>query len=154
GPQPTGWAPLLPGAAQRLPRRDGSRRLRRALPPQAFPKGFPDGRTHARRADEGDSVRLVAGAGKTARRAHDAGPGLGPPHRVSAWAAAQGIARGPVARAEPSNEIGAKPQRLRQRALPDALVPLDAVGCQQAIARALVAGGGDVVRTVKDNPPK
>src|SRR3954454_561029 len=37
--------------------------------------------------------------------------------------------------------------------LTDALVTIDAMGCQKEIARDIVAGGGDFVIAVKDNQP-
>jgi len=50
-----------------------------------------------------------------------------------------------------SNEITAMPQLLELLDLHGALVTIDAMGCQQAIAEGIVARGGDYVLTVKGN---
>ena len=125
-----------------------------ALKPEAFQKCFQDWIAHAIRTDEGGPARLVAIDGKTCRRSHDAAHGLGPLHIVSAWASEEGIALGQVATEEKSNEITAIPLLLKQIELTDALVTIDAMGCQKEIARDIVEGGGDFVIAVKDNQPK
>jgi predicted transposase YbfD/YdcC len=136
-----------------IPSRDCIRRLLMALKPEAFQKCFEDWVAHAIRADAGGPDRLVAIDGKTCRGSHDAAHGLGPLHIVSAWASEEGIALGQVATEEKSNEITAIPLLLEQIDLTDALVTIDAMGCQKEIARDIVAGGGDFVIAVKDNQP-
>jgi predicted transposase YbfD/YdcC len=59
---------------------------------------------------------------------------LGALHVVSAWASEEGIALGQVATEEKSNEIAAIPQLLEQIDPTHALVAIDAMGCQKAIA--------------------
>jgi predicted transposase YbfD/YdcC len=61
---------------------------------------------------------------------------------------------GQVATEEKSNEIAAIPELLKQIALTDSLITIDAMGCQKEIARDIVNGGGDFVISVKDNQPK
>lgn len=61
---------------------------------------------------------------------------------------------GQVATEEKSNEITAIPQLLKQIELKNAVITIDAMGCQKAIARQIVKGGGDFVIAVKDNQPK
>lgn len=73
---------------------------------------------------------------------------------VSAWASEEGIALGQVATEEKSNEITAIPQLLDQIDRKDALITIDAMGCQKEIAKRIVAGEGDFVIAVKDNQPK
>ena len=124
-----------------------------ALKPEAFPKGVQDWITHALRTEAGGSARLLALEGKTCRRSHDAGHGLGPWHSVRAWAREEGIALGQVATDQKSNEITAIPQLLEQIELPPTLITSDAMGCQKAIARQIVDGGGDLVIAVQDNQP-
>ncbi len=53
-----------------------------------------------------------------------------------------------------SNEITAIPQLLGQIELAGTLITIDAMGCQKEIVKQVVAGGGDCVIAVKDNPPK
>jgi predicted transposase YbfD/YdcC len=137
-----------------VPSRDCIRRLLLALKPDAFQKCFQEWISHSIRTDEGGPARLAAIDGKTCRRSHDAAQGLGPLHIVSAWAAEEGIALGQVATDDKSNEITAIPVLLRQIDLADALVTIDAMGCQKEIAHAIVEGGGDFVIAVKDNQPK
>jgi predicted transposase YbfD/YdcC len=136
-----------------VPSRDCIRRLLMALQPQAFQKCFQDWIARAIRTDADGPARLVAIDGKTCRRSHDADRGLGPLHLVSAWASEEGVALGQVATDQKSNEITAIPQLLKQIELTDALVTIDAMGCQKEIARDIVTGGGDFVIAVKDNQP-
>jgi predicted transposase YbfD/YdcC len=81
------------------------------------------------------------------------GAGLGPLHLVSAWATQAKVCLGQVAVAGKSNEITAIPELLRMLDLRGALVTLDAMGCQKALARQVVDQGGDYCFTVKDNQP-
>ena len=78
---------------------------------------------------------------------------LGALHLVSAWATEQHLTLGQVATAEKSNEITAIPELLDLLELHDALVTIDAMGCQKAIASKIIERGGDYVLTVKDNQP-
>ena len=55
--------------------------------------------------------------------------------------------------AEKSNEITAIPDLLALLDLQGAMVSIDAMGCQKAIAQAIVDAGGDDVLTLKDNHP-
>ena len=76
-------------------------------------------------------------------------------HIVSAWASEEGVALGvEIATDEKSNEITAIPQLLEQINLPDALVTIDAMGCQKDIVEQIVAGQGDFAIAVEDNQPK
>jgi predicted transposase YbfD/YdcC len=145
-----GFLPLANG----IPSRDCIRRLLMALKPEAFQECFQAWISQAIQAEEGGPARLIAIDGKTCRRSHDAANGLGPLHIVSAWASEEGVALGQVATEEKSNEITAIPQLLKQIDLSNALITIDAMGCQKEIARDIVDGGGDFVISVKDNQPK
>ncbi len=137
-----------------IPSRDCIRRLLMMLQPEAFQKSFQGWIAQAVATDDNGPARLVAIDGKTCRRSHDAAQGLGPLHIVSAWASEEGIALGQVATEQKSNEITAIPQLLKQIELTNALITIDAMGCQKEIARDIVAGGGDFAIAVKDNQPK
>jgi predicted transposase YbfD/YdcC len=137
-----------------IPSRDCIRRLLMALKPEAFQECFRDWVAHAIQPAEGGPGPLIAIDGKTNRRSHDASQGLGPLHIVSAWSSEEGIALGQVATEEKSNEITAIPRLLERIDLTDAVITIDAMGCQKEIARDIVAGGGDFVISVKDNQPK
>ena len=147
------WLKSFLALTNGIPSRDCIRRLLMALQPQAFQKCFRDWIQQAIRTGEGGPARLVAIDGKTNRRSHDAGQGLGPLHLVSAWASEEGIALGQVATEAKSNEITAIPVLLTQLELTDTLVTIDAMGCQKEIARQITDGGGDFVIAVKDNQP-
>src|SRR5262245_13760525 len=94
-------------------------------------------------------VGHIAIDGKTLRGS--AGAQLGPLHLVSAWATQAKLALAQVAVDGKSNEIAAIPQLLELLDLNGALVTIDAIGCQKAIAKQVVAGGGDYVLVVKGN---
>ncbi len=77
--------------------------------------------------------------------------GVGSLQLVSAWATAARVTLGQVAVAGTSNEITAIPRLLDLLDLGGTLVTIDAIGCQKAMARKIVAGGGDDVLVVKGN---
>jgi predicted transposase YbfD/YdcC len=94
-------------------------------------------------------VDHIAIDGKTLRGSTDSR--LGPLHLVSAWATQAHLTLAQVAVDGKSNEITAIPQVLELLDLHGALVTIDAIGCQKAIAKQVVAGGGDYVLIVKGN---
>jgi predicted transposase YbfD/YdcC len=136
-----------------IPSRDCIRRLLVMLKPEAFQRCFQAWIADAIPVAADTPERLISIDGKTCRGSHDAAKGLGALHIVSAWASEEGIALGQVATEEKSNEITAIPLLLEQIELTDALVTIDAMGCQKGIARDIVDGGGDFVIAVKDNQP-
>jgi predicted transposase YbfD/YdcC len=91
----------------------------------------------------------IAIDGKTLRGS--AGADLGPLHLVSAWATAANLTLAQVPVDGKGNEITAIPPLLALLDLDGALVTIDAIGCQKAIAKQIVAGGGDYVLAVKGN---
>jgi predicted transposase YbfD/YdcC len=76
---------------------------------------------------------------------------LGPLHLVSAWATEAKLSLGEVAVEGKSNEIKAIPELLKLLDLKGALVTIDAIGCQKAIAQQIVDKGGDYLLAVKAN---
>jgi predicted transposase YbfD/YdcC len=137
-----------------VPAKDVFRRVLCALQPDAFQRCFNTWiaalRAKAELATE-DSRPTFAVDGKTLRRSHDARKGLGPLHSVSVWASEYGITLAQVATEEKSNEITAIPQVLRLVDLTGAIVTIDAMGAQKAIAAQIVEGGGDYVLALKRN---
>ncbi len=97
--------------------------------------------------------RGVAIDGKALRRSHDRAAGKGALHLVSAWATDSGLVLGQVATDAKSNEVTAIPALLKLLALEGAVVTIDAMGCQTAIAAQVVAQGADYVLALKDNQP-
>ena len=75
----------------------------------------------------------------------------GPLHLVSAWATEANLSLGEVAVEGKSNEIKAIPELLKLLDLKGALVTIDAIGCQKAIAQQIVDKGGDYLLAVKAN---
>jgi predicted transposase YbfD/YdcC len=137
-----------------IPSRDCVRRVLSSLKPEAFQRCFGEWIAESFSSDDDDAARHIAIDGKTLRRSHNRGAGLGPLHVVSAWASRQGLALGQLATEEKSNEITAIPELIDQIDVSGAVVTIDAMGCQRQIAAKIVAAGGDYVLAVKDNQPK
>src|SRR5262249_47520119 len=137
-----------------VPRKDVFRRVLMALKPAAFQACFARWlqslRTEAV-AETGVEQPVLAVDGKTARRSHDRSHGLGALHWVSAWASEYGLSLGPAACAEKSNEITAIPDLLALVDIKGAIVTIDAMGAQKAIAEQIIAGGADFVLALKGN---
>jgi predicted transposase YbfD/YdcC len=137
-----------------IPGKDVFRRVLCALKPDAFQQCFANWiaalRANAALATEIDRPTLAVD-GKTLRRSHDAKKGLGPLHSVSVWASEYGITLAQVATDEKSNEITAIPAVLQLVDLAGAIVTIDAMGTQKAIAQQIVEGGGDYVLALKRN---
>ena len=76
---------------------------------------------------------------------------LAPLHLVSAWAVEANLSLGQVPVDGKSNEITAIPMVLELLNLKGALVTIDAMGCQKAIAGKIIAGEGDYLLSVKAN---
>jgi predicted transposase YbfD/YdcC len=94
---------------------------------------------------------VLAIDGKTLRRSHDRENGLGALHSVSVWASEYGLSLGQVACAEKSNEITAIPELLRLVDIQGAIITIDAMGTQKAIAEEIIAGKADYVLALKGN---
>jgi predicted transposase YbfD/YdcC len=93
---------------------------------------------------------VVAIDGKTVRRSGGKA-GKGASHMVSAFAASQRLVPGPVKVAEKSNEIVAIPKLLDMLVIEGAIVTIDAMGCQRAIARKIIEKKADYVFGPKGN---
>lgn len=96
---------------------------------------------------------IIAIDGKTSRRTHARSKGRAPLHMVSAWASRQRLVLGQEAVDAKSNEITAIPLLLERLELTGALVTIDAMGTQAAIAETIVARGGDYLLALKGNRP-
>ena len=129
-----------------IPSHDTFERVFNRLNPQAFQACF---REWVQAITAALRIKHVAIDGKTLRGSGSAK--LGPLHLVSAWATAQHLSLGQVAVGAKSNEITAIPALLDLLDLNGALVTIDAMGCQKAIARKVVDQGGHYALTVKDN---
>jgi predicted transposase YbfD/YdcC len=99
------------------------------------------------------SDRVVAIDGKTLRGSADCERGRAAIHMVSAWATANKLSLGQVVVGEKTNEITAIPELLQLLDIAGALVTIDAMGCQKAIADQIREREADYVLAVKENPP-
>ncbi|KAA5594932.1 ISAs1 family transposase, partial [Blastochloris sulfoviridis] len=98
----------------------------------------------------GAPADVIAIDGKTLRRSakRDAKAAV---HMVSAFAARQRLVLGQVKVADKSNEIVAIPQLLSLLSIEGAIVTIDAMGCQRAIAAQILAQKADYVLALKGN---
>ena len=94
---------------------------------------------------------VVAIDGKALRRTIARTTGRARLHLVSAWATSHGLTLGQEAVAEKSNEITAIPALIRRLDLKGAIVTIDAMGCQQEIAREIRQAEADYVLALKGN---
>lgn len=137
-----------------VPRKDVFRRVLSALQPAAFQACFADWLNALRAkaaAATGVEQPILAVDGKTLRRSHDRKNGLGALHSVSVWAGEFGLTLAQVACEQKSNEITAIPEVLRLVDLTGAIITIDAMGAQKAIAKQIVDGGADYVLALKRN---
>jgi len=104
-----------------------------------------------------DRHDLIAIDGKTSRRTHDKRKGLKALHTLSAYASNARLVLGQLSVPEKTNEITAIPELLDHLAETDqlkgALVTIDAMGCQVAIADKIVEHQADYLLALKGNQP-
>ena len=120
-----------------------------ALDPEAFKTCF-QAWVETLRAKE---PAIIAVDDKTSRRSHARSKGRMPLHTVSAWATRQRLVLGQEATEAKSNEITAIPLLLQRLDLHGAIVTIDAMGTQTAIAQTILDGGGAYVLALKENWP-
>ena len=131
-----------------IPLHDTFGRVFSLLAPQAFEACF---RAWVNAVRQAVPEEVVAIDGKSVRRSHNRGAGLGALHMVSAWATANRVVPGQVSTEAKSNEITAIPRLLELLALKGCIVTIDAMGCQTKIAEQIIVAGGDHVLALKDN---
>jgi predicted transposase YbfD/YdcC len=142
------WLQTFLGLANGIPAHDTFGRVFARLDPAAFRRGFLNWVGALVEATDG---RLVAIDGKTLRRSFDTAAGKGALHLISAWASENHLILGQQAVGSKSNEITAIPELLRLLDLSGAIVTIDAIGCQKAIAGQIHRAGGDYVLALKEN---
>lgn len=100
---------------------------------------------------------LIAIDGKTSRRTHDKRKGIKALHTLSAYATNARLVLTQLSVPEKTNEITAIPELLDHLAetkqLKGALVTIDAMGCQVAIADKIVEHEADYLLALKGNQP-
>jgi predicted transposase YbfD/YdcC len=137
-----------------VPGKDVFRRVLSLVDPRAFQACFTAWLTSLRAAAAAETEvqqPIFAVDGKTARRSHDRANGLGALHAVTIWAGEFGLALGQVACAEKSNEITAIPVLLKLVDIQGAIITIDAMGTQKAIAAQIVEQKADYVLALKGN---
>ena len=136
-----------------LPGHDTFSRVFRMLDPKEFDTAF---RRFMKAFAQGAKIRrprgVIALDGKALRRGYERGKSYMPPVMVSAWAAQTRMALANVL-APNNNEAAGALQLLELLQLKSCVVTADALHCHRAMAKAIVARGGDYVLAVKDNQP-
>lgn len=96
----------------------------------------------------GVAAQVIAIDGKTVRRSKGAKAAI---HMISAFATRQRLVLGQLKVAEKANEIVAIPRLLDMLAIQGAIVTIDAMGCQRAIAEKIIDKKADYVLALKGN---
>ncbi len=130
-----------------IPSDDTLRRFFRAIDPKQFQRLFVEWIRTWLNPEVAD--KIVAIDGKTLRGSRD-GEQL-PIHLVSAFASEAGIVLGQIKTPEKSNEITAIPELLEWLDVRGAIITIDAMGCQKAIAEKIIDKGGDYLLALKGN---
>lgn len=133
-----------------IPSKDTFRRVISRIHPEELVHWMTD--WMASLADVSDG-RLIPIDGKTLRQSFDRGSQKKALHLVSAWAQENRLTLGQIAVDEKSNEITAIPRLLEMIDIAGAVVSIDAMGCQKAIAEKIIDQKGDYILAVKDNQP-
>jgi predicted transposase YbfD/YdcC len=136
-----------------IPSHDTFRRVFMLIDPDAFERSFLGWVRAVFRPGE-DGPRQVAIDGKTVRRSFDRKHGRSPLHLVSAYATEGGLVLAQRAAEEKRGELTVLPELLDGLDLRGCLVSLDALACQPAIARHVLARGGDYLIALKGNRKK
>jgi predicted transposase YbfD/YdcC len=134
-----------------IPSADTFRRVFSALKPNAFRCAFVGWAQDLVGPTQG---KLVVLDGKTARRSFDRTTGKSALHLVSAWVRDNHLTLGQIATEAKSNEITAIPALLGILDVRGAIVSIDAMGTQKAIAQTIVDQGADYLLALKGNQGK
>ncbi len=133
-----------------LPGHDTFRRVFSQGDPEEFTQGFIAWTNALHAATAGD---IGAIDGTTLRHAFDRATATTALHRVRAWASAHRVVLGQRKVEEKSNEMTALPALLPRLDVAGAVVTMEAMGCQKAIAQTMVERGAEYVLALKDPPP-
>lgn len=145
------WLATFLNLSQGIPSQDTFARVFSRLDPLVLEARFQDWvRLIARQL----GTELIALDGKTLRGSYDREQGLQALQLVSAWASDQRLVLGQCAVDGKSNEITAIPLLLAQLELQGAIISIDAMGTQTAIARQIRTAGADYILALKGNHPK
>ena len=98
-------------------------------------------------------LEVIAIDGKTLKGSYDREKSLKSLQMVSAWSSRHRLVLGQVAVDKKSNEITAIPVLLEQLDVSQAIITIDAMGTQTAIAKDIQAAEADYILTLKSNHP-
>lgn len=144
------WFASLLDLPPGLPGHATFRRVFSRLAPEELPQCFiawPQARSEA------SGGAMVSIDGTTLRHAFDQAPATAAIHMGSAWASATRLVLGPLKVDEKSHAILAMPTLLPLLDSKGAVVTMDAMGCQQEIAKTMTEQEADSVVALKDHPP-
>jgi predicted transposase YbfD/YdcC len=94
---------------------------------------------------------VIAIDGKTSRRSYQKRDAKAPIHMISAFAARQRLVLGQIKVSEKSNEITAIPALIEMMGIEGAVITIDAMGCQRAIAETILKKKADYIFSLKGN---
>lgn len=126
-----------------IPSHDTFGRVFARLDPHAFAPCFVAWTQAVKTHTKGQVIALD---GKQLRHSFDTASNKAALHLVSAWAAKSRLVLAQAKVEQESNEITAVPKLLELLDIQGCIVTLDAMGCQKAVAKQIVAQGGDYVR--------
>jgi predicted transposase YbfD/YdcC len=135
-----------------IPQKGVFRRVLATLKPDAFHACFTMWLAALYAADAiatGTDRPTYADDGKPLRRSQNRKKELGAQYSVSLWASECGFTFAQAATQDKSNEVTAIPQPFSLVDINGAIVTIDALGAQTAIAAKIVDGGGDFVLALK-----
>ena len=130
-----------------IPSDDTFNRVFSSIDSEQFEACFVDWVSRLVNLTDGEIVPID---GKTIRGAKSNGK-KSPFHMVSAWASNNNLVLGQVKVSEKSNEITAIPKLLELITVKGCTVTIDAMGCQQEIARKIIERGANYILAVKEN---
>lgn len=145
------WLRSILALPHGIPSHDTFERVFRMIDPEEFANRFM---AWVREAVEVSAGQVIAVDGKVLRGSQDNADGKAAIHMVSAWAEANHLVLGQRKIDEKANEIKAIPELLRLLDIHGCIVAIDAMGCQQEIAKTIVEGGGDYILALKENQPQ
>ena len=130
-----------------IPSDDTFNRVFSSIDSEQFETCFVDWVSRLANLTDGEIIPID---GKTIRGAKSNGK-KSPFHMVSAWASNNNLVLGQVKVSEKSNEITAIPKLLELITVKGCTVTIDAMGCQQEIARKIIKEEANYILAVKEN---
>jgi len=142
-----GWLRRFLPYTSGIPSAQTFRTVLRQLPPEVLRESFSLWVSSL----QGQIRGVVAVDGKTLRGSKQASDGSGALHLLSAYATEAGLVIGQLAVDGKSNEITAIPELLDMLAVKGAIISIDAMGTQKAIAEKIIEKEADYVLALKGN---